>query len=209
VVVAGIQTKGRGRLKRQWLSPSGGLYFTMVLKPEIPSALSHRLNFAASYTLACTFREMFGIDAKVKWPNDILVNDAKLVGILSELETESDMVSFVNIGIGINANNDTSRVDQKAISLKALLGRDVSRKEILARFLAAFFKRLSDEDLEDIIDRWKEHNATLGRKVRIVTMTQEIEGRAVDVDDDGALLLELKSGESQRITYGDCFHTDA
>ena len=209
VVAAGAQTKGRGRLKRQWLSASGGLYFTVVLKPEILAALSHRLNFAASYTLACTFREMFNIEAKVKWPNDVLVNDAKLVGILSELETESDMVGFVNIGIGINANNNTSSVDQKAASLKELLGHEVSRKDILARFLADFNRRLNHEDLEDIIGKWKEHNATLGRNVRIVTMTQEIEGRAVDVDNDGALLLELKSGELERITYGDCFPTSA
>ena len=208
VVVAGAQTKGRGRLKRRWLSALGGLYFTVVLKPEILAALSHRLNFAASYTLVCIFREMFGIEALVKWPNDILVNEAKLVGILSEMETESDMVSFVNIGIGINANNNTSHVDQKAVSLKEILGREVSRKEILARFLSVFNERLASEDLEDIIDLWKEHNVILGRHVRIVTMNQEIEGLALDVDESGALLIELKTGEIHRITYGDCFLTN-
>ncbi len=208
VVVAGAQTKGRGRLKRHWLSALGGLYFTVVLKPEILAALSHRLNFAASYTLVCIFREMFGIEALVKWPNDILVNEAKLVGILSEMETESDLASFVNIGIGINANNDTSHVDQKAVSLKEILGREVSRKEILARFLSVFNERLASEDLEDIIDLWKEHNVILGRHVRIVTMNQEIEGLALDVDESGALLIELKKGEIHRITYGDCFLTN-
>lgn len=208
VVVAGAQTEGRGRLKRRWLSALGGLYFTVVLKPEIVAALSHRLNFAASYTLVCIFREMFGIEALVKWPNDILVNEAKLVGILSEMETESDMVGFVNIGIGINANNDTSHVDQKAVSLKEILGREVSRKEILARFLSVFNERLRREDLEDIIDLWKEHNVILGRHVRIVTMNEEIEGLALDVDESGALLIELKKGEIQRITYGDCFLTN-
>lgn len=207
VVVAGAQTKGRGRLKRRWLSASGGLYFTVVLKPEIVAALSHRLNFAASYTLVCIFREMFGIEALVKWPNDILVNEAKLVGILSEMETESDMVGFVNIGIGINANNDTSLVDQKAVSLKEILGREVSRKEILARFLSVFNERLRRDGLEDIIDLWKEHNVILGRHVRIVTMNEEIEGLALDVDESGALLIELKKGEIHRITYGDCFLT--
>ena len=208
VVVAGAQTKGRGRLKRRWLSALGGLYFTVVLKPEILAALSHRLNFAASYTLVCIFREMFGIEALVKWPNDILVNEAKLVGILSEMETESDLVSFVNIGIGINANNNTSHVDQKAVSLKEILGREVSRKEILARFLSVFNERLRSEDLEDIIDLWKEHNIILGRHVRIVTMNQEIEGLALDVDESGALLIELKKGEIHRVTYGDCFLTN-
>lgn len=208
VVVAGAQTEGRGRLKRRWLSALGGLYFTVVLKPEILAALSHRLNFAASYTLVCIFREMFGIEALVKWPNDILVNEAKLVGILSEMETESDMVGFVNIGIGINANNDTSHVDQKAVSLKEILGREVSRKEILARFLSVFNERLRRDGLEDIIDLWKEHNVILGRHVRIVTMNEEIEGLALDVDESGALLIELKKGEIQRITYGDCFLTN-
>jgi BirA family biotin operon repressor/biotin-[acetyl-CoA-carboxylase] ligase len=100
VVVAGSQKEGRGRLKRAWLSSEGGLYFTMVLRPEIPIALAPRLNFLASLVLAQTLQQLFKIEAKVKWPNDILVKGKKLSGMLSEMEAEADLVTFVNIGIG-------------------------------------------------------------------------------------------------------------
>ena len=111
VVVAGRQTRGRGRLKRQWLSDDGGLYFTMVLRPDIPVLMSSRVNFLASLTLACVLRELFQIDAAVKWPNDILVDGHKISGMLSELEAETDRVLFINIGMGINVNNDPSGVE--------------------------------------------------------------------------------------------------
>ena len=116
VVIAGRQTKGRGRLKRQWLSDDGGIYFTLVLRPDIPVPLSSRVNFLASLTLARVLRELFQIDAAVKWPNDILVDGRKISGMLSELEAEIDRVLFINIGMGINVNNDPSRVEPGASS---------------------------------------------------------------------------------------------
>jgi len=118
VVVAGRQTRGRGRLRRQWLSDDGGLYFTMVLRPEIPLLLSSRVNFLASLTLARVLRELFHINAAVKWPNDILVDGRKISGMLSELEAETDRLLFINIGMDINVNNDPSGVEPGASSLK-------------------------------------------------------------------------------------------
>ena len=118
VVVAGRQTRGRGRLRRQWLSDDGGLYFTMVLRPEIPLLLSSRMNFLASLTLARVLRELFHINAAVKWANDILVDGRKISGMLSELEAETDRLLFINIGMDINVNNDPSGVEPGASSLK-------------------------------------------------------------------------------------------
>ncbi len=87
VVIAGTQTRGRGRLNRRWHSTKGGLYFTIILRPEIPPILSYKLSFAASLILVRTLRDLFNIEAMAKWPNDILVDDCKLAGILSEMET--------------------------------------------------------------------------------------------------------------------------
>ena len=98
VVVAGVQEKGRGRLRRTWQSPKGGLYFTMVVRPDLPPMLSPRVNFAASLILAKTLEAVCGIDVRVKWPNDLLANDKKISGMLSEMEAEGDLVSFINIG---------------------------------------------------------------------------------------------------------------
>jgi BirA family biotin operon repressor/biotin-[acetyl-CoA-carboxylase] ligase len=205
VVIAGRQTKGRGRLKRHWLSDDGGLYFTMVLRPAIPLQSSFKVNFLASLTLARVIREMLRIDAMVKWPNDILVADRKISGMLSELEAEADRVLFIGVGLGINVNNDPTEAEPGASSLKKISGRQISRKDLLSRFLEAFSERLKNADFEDVISEWKKYTVTLGRQVRIVTHLEESEGLAVDVDENGALVLELANGERKKILYGDCF----
>jgi BirA family biotin operon repressor/biotin-[acetyl-CoA-carboxylase] ligase len=205
VVIAGRQTRGRGRLKRRWLSDDGGLYFTMVLRPQIPVQLSFRVNFLASLTLARVIREMFKIDAMVKWPNDILVEERKVSGMLSELEAEADRVFFINIGMGINVNNDPSGDEPGASSLKNIAGREISKKDLLARFLAAFRDRIQKAEFETVISEWKKYSITIGRHVRIATQREVSEGLAVDVDANGALILELADGEHKKIIYGDCF----
>jgi BirA family biotin operon repressor/biotin-[acetyl-CoA-carboxylase] ligase len=204
-VIAGRQTQGRGRLKRRWLSDDGGLYFTMVLRPPIPVQLSFRVNFLASLTLARVIREVLQIEAKVKWPNDILVDEHKISGMLSELEAEADRVSFINIGMGINVNNDPSGAEPKASSLQKIAGRPISRKDLLTRFLDEFNGAMKHVDFENVISEWKKYTITLGRRVRIVTQREESEGLAVDVDENGALVLELADGGQKKIIYGDCF----
>ena len=206
VVIAGRQTRGRGRLDRQWVSDDGGLYFTLVLRPDIPLPMSSRVNFLASLTLARVLRDLYQIEAAVKWPNDILVDDRKLAGMLSELEAEADRVFFINIGMGINVNNDPTGVEPGAISLKNMLGREVSRVRLLARFLDEFEDRLKNAVFEDIISEWKQYTVTLQRQVRIVTQRDVTEGLAVDVDEDGALIVRLADGSIKKIIYGDCFH---
>ena len=113
-IIAGRQTGGRGRLNRQWFSDEGGLYFTVVLRPDLPPVLSFRVSFLASLILARTLNEMFGVDARVKWPNDLLVDEHKICGMLSELEAEADRVAFINVGIGLNVNNDASGIEPAA-----------------------------------------------------------------------------------------------
>lgn len=206
VVIAGRQKKGRGRLKRTWLSSEGGLYCTIVVRPKIPPALSSRINFAASMTLARTLRDMFNVNAVVKWPNDILVDGKKISGILSEMEAELDSVTFICIGLGINVNNDPTPDEPKATSLNKILGKQVPRIKVLKPFLDDFEDAVNDANLDNVVSEWKKYTETLNRHVRIVTVHEESEGLAVDVDDDGALILKLSDGSFKRIIYGDCFH---
>ncbi len=205
-VIAEKQLKGRGRLTRTWLSSTGGLYFTIVLRLQIPPVISSRVNFAASLVLAKTLRKLFHIDARVKWPNDILVEERKLVGMLSEMEAEADILSFINIGMGINVNNDPTPEEPNAVSLKEKLGQEVSRRELLAAFLNEFEILVKDNDFENIIPEWKKYTITLDRKVKIVTIHEVVEGIARDVDENGALILELNDGSIKKVIYGDCFH---
>ena len=205
-VIAGCQTGGRGRLNRQWFSDKGGLYFTMVLRPDLPPVLSFRVGFLASLTLARLLNGIFKIDVRVKWPNDLLVDERKICGMLSELEAEADQVAFINIGIGLNVNNDPSAVEPTATSLKNILGRTLSKKEILARYLDLFETQMQAAAYEDVIEQWKQLTVTLNRSVRVVTTREVFNGKAVDVDDTGALILKCSDGSLKTIHYGDCFH---
>ncbi|MBW2568374.1 MAG: biotin--[acetyl-CoA-carboxylase] ligase [Deltaproteobacteria bacterium] len=206
VVIAGCQNRGRGRLKRTWLSSQGGLYFTTILRPQISPVLSLRVNFAASLILAQTLNNMFDINARVKWPNDILIDGMKISGILSEIEAEADIVSFINVGIGINVNNDPTDSEPKAVSLKQLSGSGVSRKRLLSDFLNNFENCINSKALDNIIQEWKKYTVTLNRYVKIVTHHEVLEGIAVDLDENGALILELSNGSMKKVLYGDCFH---
>lgn len=206
VVVAERQRKGRGRLQRVWLSDDGGLYFTLVLRPRIPPEAAFRVNFGAALILARMLRRRYAIDAGVKWPNDILVKGCKICGMLSEMEADNGRIAFVNVGIGINVNNQPEPIEQKAVSIKQILGEAVSRAELLAAFLNEYERFLISDDFTGVIAEWKKYTATLGQPVKIVTHTRVYEGIAMDVDENGALLLKGADGALTRIIYGDCFH---
>jgi BirA family biotin operon repressor/biotin-[acetyl-CoA-carboxylase] ligase len=206
VVVAERQTMGRGRLQRIWHSDRGGLYFTIILRPELQPEEIARANLGACLVLSQVINELFGIDARVKWPNDILVDGRKIVGMLSQMEAEADRVSFFNIGIGVNVNNDPTSVEPKATSIANILGRQVSRKKLLADFLDAFEQRIQDEGFQGVVGEWKRNTITLGKKVSIVMTGATLTGLAKDIDDTGALVLELADGSLRTVHYGDCFH---
>lgn len=205
VVVAERQSAGRGRMRRPWESPDGGLYFTMVLRPEIPAPMSLRVNFLAAATLARLLRRRYGVAAGLKWPNDILVAGRKLCGLLAEMESEAETVHFVNVGMGVNVNNDVAGVAPPAVSLKALVGREVPRRELLAAFLDDFEAALNRGQWETAIAEWQRLSVTLGRPVRIVTAAGETCGIAEALDENGALILRQPDGTRRAVIYGDCF----
>ena len=207
VVIAENQTIGRGRLNRKWFSSKGGLWFTLILKPNTPPPLAYIYNFAASLSLSRSLKSLFDVNVSVKWPNDLLLNGKKLVGLLSEMETRGDMVEFLNIGIGINVNNLPQKYEPKAISLKDVLNKTVSRRLILETFLDDFTTQIQIIDCQKIIELWKKQTSTIGSRVRIETISEKYEGLAVDVDETGALIIKDKTGEIKKIIYGDCFHT--
>jgi BirA family biotin operon repressor/biotin-[acetyl-CoA-carboxylase] ligase len=206
-VIAENQTTGRGRLNRKWFSSKGGLWFTLILKPKTPPQLSYIYNFAASLSLSRSLRQLFGVDVSVKWPNDILLNGKKLVGLLSEMETRGDMVEYLNIGIGINVNNQPQKNEPKAISLKDVLHKNLSRRLILETFLENFKNQIQTIDCHRIIELWKKQTSTIGSHVRIETLTDAYEGLAIDVDEAGTLIIKDNKGKIKKIIYGDCFHT--
>jgi BirA family biotin operon repressor/biotin-[acetyl-CoA-carboxylase] ligase len=206
VVVADLQTRGRGRLQRHWQSELGGLYFSMVLRPQLALQDGPLINMAAALDLAETLNTLYGITAKVKWPNDVLVNEHKMAGILSQMSAEVDRIHFICLGIGLNVNNRPPDNSPKAASVAQLIGRPGSRTEILSFFLDCFEQRLGKADLSQVIPQWKQKTVTLGRTVVVQTLQETIEGMAVDLDPQGGLILALPDGNKRTVVYGDCFH---
>lgn len=207
VVIAENQTHGRGRLNRAWISEKGGLWFTLILKTNVPPPLSYIYNFTASYSMAHILNRLFELPVNVKWPNDLLVGQQKILGLLSEMETRGDMVEFINIGMGLNVNNHPGETEPRAVSVSDLLGQPVSRRLILETFLEDFTQRSLVTDPEAVIAQWKTKTSTIGSQVRVETPSRIFAGKAVDVDDSGALIIEDPNKTRQKIIYGDCFHT--
>jgi len=206
IVIAEVQTRGRGRLSREWLSPKGGIYFTLLLRPRISPAYAPRINLMASVAVAATIRKLFGLKAELKWPNDVLIEGRKVCGILAEMDAEMDVVNFVNVGIGINANTSVPQFAKTATSLKDVLGREISRKE----FLSVLFREIEQQQAllmeTDLIKEWKELSGTLNKYVRILSPGEVIVGRAIDIDTTGALIIRKRNGSLKKALAGDCIH---
>lgn len=212
VVLAEVQTKGRGRLSRSWHSPSGGIWMSLVLKPEIPLAQAYRINMAVSVAIARAMLRLYGIRAGIKWPNDILVNDRKLCGILTEVSAETDRLEYAVVGVGINANVDVKdfAADWNATSLSIELDSQVSRTKLIQTLLAEIEKAYKQMGSKDTYLEWRDHSVTLGRRVRVTSSEGDIEGRAVHLSEDGALGIELVGKPGIRwIVAGDCVHLRA
>ena len=206
IVIAEAQTHGRGRLSREWLSPEGGIYFTLILRPKISPAYASRINLMAAVAVATTIRKLFGLKAELKWPNDVLIEGRKVCGILAEMDAETDVVNFVNLGIGINANTSVPRFEKRATSLKDALGKEISRKEFLSALLLEIKRRQALLMEEDLLEEWKKLSVTLNKDVKVIAPGEVIVGRAIDVDTTGALIIMDMNGSLRNAVAGDCIH---
>lgn len=207
IVCAETQSKGRGRLGRAWVSPKGkGIYFSLILRPSLPPSQLPQLTLMTAVALAEASSELAGIDARIKWPNDILVNDQKLAGILTELRAEVDEVKFIVIGIGLNVNTAPHQLIEEATSLKAASGKALNRVEVLQAILYSiekWYTKLLTGKAEEVMEAWKARSATLKSRVRVTDPTGITEGIAIDLDTDGALLIRKDNGVVIRKTAGD------
>ncbi len=205
VVITGEQTAARGRLKRTWLTPQGNLALSVVLYPARRNL--HSVFMVASVAVVRTIETVTGLKPVLKWPNDVMVNNRKVCGILVEANVQPGTVNFVVVGIGINANlepSDFPEILPVATSLSRELGQKVSRLEIVRRLLCEMERLyLSSTESDAVYEEWRDRLATLGKKIRVTSGTGTQEGIAEDVDADGALLLRLPDGSLDRVLAGD------
>jgi BirA family biotin operon repressor/biotin-[acetyl-CoA-carboxylase] ligase len=194
VVLAGAQTEGRGRGGSSWQSAEGGLYVTVVMRPEGRIGL---LPLLAGVGVSDAIMEVTGIRPLLKWPNDILIDGMKVAGVLLETAWHGDGPQFSLLGIGLNANNQLQDDLPRATTLSRELGSDVDRDRILLSILARIEHLLPflEADPEVILREWRERNQTLGRYVEVTDISGErICGVAVDLDEDGALIIDTDDG---------------
>jgi BirA family biotin operon repressor/biotin-[acetyl-CoA-carboxylase] ligase len=211
VAIAETQTCGSGRLDRKWFSPRGGLWFSVILKPELKPAETVRLVFVTGLTVADVLHEFYGVKVETKWPNDILVNGRKVCGILSEMNTIGDKVNYVIVGVGINANFVVRNVLPKelwenATSLQDALGKAVRIEELFRLVLEQLenvYGQFLREGFSQILNRWKAYATFLGCQVEVSCGTEKWVGLALDVDNDGSLLLRLEDGTVRHVAVGD------
>lgn len=207
LVIAEAQSKGRGRLGRHWISPKHkGIYFSLILRPKIIPQQASILTILMAVSVTEAIEEVCGIEPAIKWPNDILVDNKKLGGILVEMNAEMDMVKFVAIGIGINVNQSKAQLISGATSLKEEGRESINRisllQEILRRIERNFLK-FSEEGSGFIIQRWRDFTSTLHSRVKVTCQDEHIEGEAVDIDLDGGLLIRKDSGFVEKVMAGD------
>lgn len=210
IVVAEHQTAGRGRLGRSWVSPARvNLYASMVLRPAIPPLEVPRLTLVAGLAVAESIRDVApSVDARIKWPNDVLIDGRKVAGILTELEAEAERVRFVIVGIGVNLNASAAdfppELATKATSLALATGGQVDRAAFAGRLLTRFdeaYARFLDGGFAALRHRYEELHGLRGVAV-VVDGTPPIHGVVQGVDDSGALLV-AGDGGVQRVVSGE------
>jgi BirA family biotin operon repressor/biotin-[acetyl-CoA-carboxylase] ligase len=203
LIVADEQTKGKGRMGKNWYSPPQlGLWMSLILRPDIPPFKAPGLSICAGLALAQTIGDLTGMDAKIKWPNDCLLNGRKVGGILLELSAELDRTNFVIAGIGVNVNHLPSDFPKKLLALATSIrmewGRELSRINLLTLFMKRFediyldFKKNGLAPQRQLI---KKFSSLLGKKVEVKLGKEKIEGVAEDINDNGSLVIRTKKGE--------------
>jgi BirA family biotin operon repressor/biotin-[acetyl-CoA-carboxylase] ligase len=210
VAFAESQAKGRGRMGRKWVSPTGkGLWFSVMLRPQFPPAAVTRLTILTAVAVAQAIRETTGMNARIKWPNDVLVNGKKVAGILTEMLSDADTIKHAIIGIGVDVRcapqDFPPEVRSIASSLEHEANTTLSRPELAARILSlmdAYYAKAHGQ-FEEITDEWANWSSTLGKRVTVTVGTRRIEGQTLALDGDGALLVRCDGGTIERIVGGD------
>ena len=211
VLVAEEQGKGRGRLERPFFSPRGkGIWFSVILRPKFLPQEAPKCTLLAAVAVAMAM-EQFGLTAGLKWPNDILYEGKKLVGILTEMSAEMDRINYVVIGTGINVNIAAEEFPEDirdvATSLSIMKGENLPRVKFFQRVMESMeelYLMVSEEGFAPVMERWKKYSITLGQEVNVIGVgtNASFSGVAADIDEEGALLVDTPEGR-RRVLAGD------
>lgn len=208
LVIADMQTAGRGRRGRGWISPAGeGLFMTLILRPQGDPAGAAKLSLCCALAVCRAIRRVSGLDARIKWPNDVVACGRKVCGMLLEMTADEQSVHDVVAGIGINVHQKAFDADiaDTASSLELLCGRFIRRSDVVCAFLKRFeeLSELTERDEAQLMALYREESATLGQRVRVIAPDGEYTGTAKELTDSGSLLVLDDEGTLREVLAGD------
>jgi len=212
VIIADEQLKGKGRLGREWMSPKGkGIWMTIMLKPKINTSEAAKITLLTACAVCLAIEQVGGIQPRIKWPNDIVLNGKKLCGILTEMSVEQDEINYVIVGIGINVNLESQDFPEglqaMATSIRIEKGSSVIRQELAAAIINNFenyyepFTKTGS--IKDHIEQYKAKSAVLGSEVMVKSSSFQMKGIVVDITEEGQLLLMQEDGTIKEIISGE------
>ena len=215
VIIAEQQTAGRSRSKNDWASPEGGIWMTLILKPEVTLLEASKLTIVTGVAIAKTLHDKFNLDAGIKWPNDIMIGNKKICGILTEAVTDYDDLKAVLIGVGIDVNINQSDLPDNLQDIATTVSEEsteeIKRAEIMKVFFSIFeelYEEFKNGQFKHIIGEWRRLSSTTGNRVKVYKDGKAMLADAVGIDNQGALIVELDDGSLEKIISGECIIID-
>lgn len=213
VIVSKKQTSGKGRLDRKWVSPEGGLWFSVILHPKFDVSLATLFPLAASLALANSIKKILKKKPEGKWPNDVTLNHKKVAGMLVDLSLKSNNIESLILGVGINFKIDPSKLEKTIKKTRNFYGVDTLVKKnenirpikLIQSFLFELEKiceELNQGNIKKTIKEWTKMSGTIGKKITVSTSSGKISGKAMRIDDDGALVIS-EAKKTHRVLVGD------
>lgn len=211
IIISEQQTKGKGRLGRHWESPYGkGIWCSVILRPSILPMEAPKYTFISAVAVVEAIREVANLEAKIKWPNDLIINGKKMCGILTELSAEIERINFIILGIGINVNHTLNDFPEELHDLATSVFLETGNIQSRVKLIRAIISKLEEKNklftnhgFSAILDLWKQYSATIGQEIIVKAQEESYEGIAEDIDDLGQLVVRLPGGETYKVLAGD------
>lgn len=210
VLISEIQTKARGRLGKKWESPDGGIWMSLILRPNVPPARIGLITLATGVAIAKSIRSL-GVDAKIKWPNDVLIHGDKISGVLTEVNATFNEIDWVVVGIGIDSNIKLEDFPEDirigTTTLTEELPSEIDENGLIAKFLNEFeevYNLYKAGEIETILTDWRNLSDTIGKYVNITQTGGKItQGYVVGINNEGSLIIEKQDGKLEKIISGE------
>jgi len=216
VIVAAKQTGGRGRSGRKWISPKGGIWISIILHPTFDISITTLFPIASALALSIAIEKTFSIQPELKWPNDLTIKGKKVAGMLVDVSLESNKIENLVLGVGINFNVNAKQIEKSLKGTPNFYGvaslsdqkQNIKPIQLVQTFLVELekiYKSLNAKQTKKIISEWTARSSTIGKNVELNTSDSKIKGKAIKIDDDGALVVS-ENNKSHRIIAGDIIH---